>query len=94
MGNFYSVTLCFLGSKKWGFLFAAVFSGGLLLAQKLPEKTMPLGKLALKTVKPVRFPKVDNQKLLAEELEKRKKGLNPSFAITRNTSLKPSTHGE
>lgn len=94
MGNFYSVMLCFLGSKKWGFLFLAVFSGGLLLAQKLPEKTVPLGKLALETIKPVRFPKVDNQKLLAEEVEKRKKGLNPSFAITRNTSLKPSTHGE
>ena len=94
MESFYSVTLCFLDSKKWSVIFLLVFTGGLLFSQGIPETTLPYGEIGLDRIKPVRFSTLDNQKLLKEELEKRKNGSNPSFAVTRNTSLRPSSEGE
>lgn len=94
MGNFYSVTLCFLDFKKWSVIFLLIFTGGLLFSQGIPKNTLPIGKIGLERIKPVRFSKLDNQKLLNEELEKRKKGSNPSFAVTRTTNLRPSEEGE
>ena len=91
MESFYSVTLCFLDSKKWSVIFLLVFTGGLLFSQGIPETTLPYGEIGLDRIKPVRFSTLDNQKLLKEELEKRKNGSNPSFAVTRNTSLRPSS---
>jgi len=94
MESFYSVTLCFLDSKKWNVTFLLFFTGSLLFSQEIPQNTLPLGIKGLDKIKPVRFSKLDNQKLLKEELEKRKNGSNPSFAVSRSTNLKPSSEGE
>ena len=94
MESFYSVTLCFLDSKRWNVTFLLFFTGSLLFSQEIPQNTLPLGIRDLDKIKPVRFSKLDNQKLLKEELEKRKNGSNPSFAVSRSTNLKPSSEGE
>jgi hypothetical protein len=93
MGNFYSVTLYFLDSKKWCFFFLFVFWGDLLFSQRIPGIAMPMGKMGIEELKPFRFSRLDNQKLLKEEVEKRKNGLNPSFAVPRNTKINPATEG-
>jgi hypothetical protein len=94
MGNFYSVTPYFLDSKKWCLFFLFVFWGDLLLSQRIPDKLLPMGKTGIEEVKPFRLSRLDNQKLLKEELEKRKNGVNPSFAVTRTTKIRPSSEGE
>jgi hypothetical protein len=93
MESFYSVMLCFSGFKKWSVFFLLAFTGGFLFAQGIPEDTLPFGHLDPEGIKPVRFSKLDNQKLLREELEKRKNGSIPAFAISRNTQLSPFAHG-